>query len=33
MNADNLALHFVCTWDEAEDLIAAASDFWVCSCG
>jgi len=33
MSEDSPAIHFVCTRDEAAELIAASDQFWVCNCG
>lgn len=33
MSAGALAIHYVCTRDEAGELIASARDYWVCNCG
>jgi Pyruvate/2-oxoacid:ferredoxin oxidoreductase delta subunit len=33
MSAGDLAMHYVCTRDEAGELIASARDYWVSNCG
>lgn len=33
MTTGDLAMHYVCTRDEAGELIASARQYWVCNCG
>lgn len=33
MGEDRRPMHFVCTWDEAAQLIDKQEHFWVCNCG
>ena len=33
MGGDGLALHYVCTWEEAREIASRHPDFWVSNCG
>ncbi len=33
MNETRRPMHYVCTWDEAGDLINRHQHYWVCNCG
>lgn len=33
MSDSKTPMHYVCTWDEAEGLIAEHNRYWVCNCG
>ncbi|UCE25188.1 MAG: 4Fe-4S binding protein [Candidatus Zixiibacteriota bacterium] len=33
MTENSIPMHYVCTWDEAVQLINGQAHFWVCNCG